>query len=516
MPSTSSIEDVGRLDLGKPGWKAIVDSAQEGIVSTDASGRIVLFNRRAEKMFGYRAAEVLGSDVSLLMPEPFRSEYRRYIHRSREPGPRAALGKVRVVVGKHKSGELFPIELVLSEIESGGGSLFAAAMRDVTELAGYERERLEAERFVRSAFDSLSASIAVIDDSGIIRQVNAAWRRFADANALGWPEYGVGENYFQHCVGDDEAAAALEGIRRVLDGLSDCFYLEYPCHSRNEQRWFQLRATRFAGDGPRRAVIAHEDVTQRKRAELDLLDAQRTAARRAGLAEVGAVTAQLAHDLGNSLGALLMQAQLIQRRIDNGVTASEELRPPLDQIVSTVDRLEHLVRDLAGVAKEQRLDLADIDVASLLDEVASLWRPMARSHRISLVVDAAPDLPSLRGDRLQLQRLLENAVKNSIEAIAPDAGTIRLGAAILGPETIRLTVADDGPGIPEHLDPFRIFETTKPEGNGLGLAVAQQIAEAHQGSIKHVARRPAGTIIQIDLPTRGPRLQRPGGPAARR
>lgn len=516
MSSASSIEDVGRLDLGKPGWQALIDSAREGIVSTDTAGRIVLFNRHAERMFGYRADDVLGRDISLLMPEPHRSEYGDYIRRFRKSSTRRPIGKVRVIVGKHKSGELFPIELVLSEIETGRGPLLAAAMRDVTELASYERAQLESERFIRSAFDSLSASIAVIDEDGIIRQVNAAWRSFADANALNWAEYGVGENYFAHCIGDDDATAALEGIRRVLRGSRDCFYLEYPCHSPNQQRWFQLRATRFAGPGPRRAVVAHEDITRRKRAELDLLQAQRTAEGRAGLAEVGAVTAQVAHDLGNSLAALLMQAQLIQRRIDKGVTATAELRPPLDQIISTVDRLEHLVRDLSSVARERRLELVDIDVGKLIHEVAALWRPMTAAHRISLEIDVPPDLPSLRGDPLQLERLLENAIKNSIEAITPDSGTIRLGAKILGPETIRLTVVDDGPGIPEHLDPFRVFETTKPEGTGLGLAVAQQIAEAHQGLIKHVARRPTGTIIQIDLPRRGPQVRRPGGSPARR
>lgn len=133
----------------------------------------------------------------------------------------------------------------------------------------------ESEDFLKSTLDALSAHVAILDECGTIVAVNAAWRRFAEANQLGLAEYGVGKNYLDGCsptLQEDAelARAACRGIREVLTNQRAEFYLEYPCHSPEEERWFQLRATRFENVGSNRVVIAHEDVTELKRAEAAL------------------------------------------------------------------------------------------------------------------------------------------------------------------------------------------------------------------------------------------------------
>jgi PAS domain S-box-containing protein len=134
-----------------------------------------------------------------------------------------------------------------------------------------ERTLRESKSFARSVLDSLSANIAVVDESGTIVFVNRAWREFARANeAVGNVAEDV--NYLQVCdsaveLGCEEAASFAEGIRSVLSGRREEFALEYPCHSRTEQRWFVGRVTRFPSGSPTRAVVAHENVTPRKRAE---------------------------------------------------------------------------------------------------------------------------------------------------------------------------------------------------------------------------------------------------------
>ncbi len=130
----------------------------------------------------------------------------------------------------------------------------------------------ESQRFFQSAFDALSAHIAILDEQGTIIAVNAAWRRFASANRLTMPAAGVGENYLHLCeaaVGEaaEEAHAVAAGIRRIMAREQEEFALEYPCHSPAEQRWFIVRVTRFQGEGPVDVVVAHEDITDRKRAE---------------------------------------------------------------------------------------------------------------------------------------------------------------------------------------------------------------------------------------------------------
>ena len=144
-------------------------------------------------------------------------------------------------------------------------------MDGITDNRCIERMLRESESFARSVLDSLSANIAVVDESGTIVFVNRAWREFARANeAVGNVAEDV--NYLQVCdsaveLGCEEAASFAEGIRSVLSGRREEFALEYPCHSPTEQRWFVGRVTRFPSGSPTRAVVAHENVTPRKRAE---------------------------------------------------------------------------------------------------------------------------------------------------------------------------------------------------------------------------------------------------------
>jgi PAS domain S-box-containing protein len=138
----------------------------------------------------------------------------------------------------------------------------------------------ESWQLLQSAFDGLTTHIAILDQSATIIAVNAAWRRFADANGLGSASYGVGTNYLALCEATTDedaelAQAAARGIREVLANQREEFELEYPCHSSHQQRWFIARVTRLAGGGPGRVVVAHENITIHKQAELDLQTVER-------------------------------------------------------------------------------------------------------------------------------------------------------------------------------------------------------------------------------------------------
>ena len=126
--------------------------------------------------------------------------------------------------------------------------------------------------FAQSALDALAATLAILDAHGTILAVNAAWRRFADANAFQGMSYGVGVNYLVLCDAatgvDSEAAATMAaGIRQVLAQQRDQFTLEYPCHSPDEQRWFLARVTCFEYSNTLYIVVTHDDITARRQAE---------------------------------------------------------------------------------------------------------------------------------------------------------------------------------------------------------------------------------------------------------
>ena len=123
------------------------------------------------------------------------------------------------------------------------------------------------------SLDSLSAHIAVLDENGVICYTNKAWEDFARENALTPAESGLGINYLELLKNADEAENAadiLAGIKKVMAQESDLFSFEYPCHSPENERWFKLRVTPYKGEGPFSAVVAHENITERKKAEKEL------------------------------------------------------------------------------------------------------------------------------------------------------------------------------------------------------------------------------------------------------
>jgi PAS domain S-box-containing protein len=158
------------------------------------------------------------------------------------------------------------------------GSFARAVVGRLELLGALEREHATREeeaqrgRELQQTLDSLSAHLAIVDESGEIVAVNGVWRAFAEANGGDPRKVCEGANYLRVCdtaTGpySEEAAAFARGIRSVLSGRQERFEMEYPCHSPTERRWFMGRVTRFSGTGTRRAVVSHENMTVRKLAE---------------------------------------------------------------------------------------------------------------------------------------------------------------------------------------------------------------------------------------------------------
>ncbi len=138
----------------------------------------------------------------------------------------------------------------------------------------------QAERFIQSALDALSAHIAILNKYGVIIGVNAAWRQFGDANYLTTPNYCLGMNYLDVCDSasgrnNREAGLVGAGIRAVMNRQQDQFKMEYPCHSPTEKRWFIIHVTRFSWDGQDRYIVAHQNVSELKLAQVELSENQK-------------------------------------------------------------------------------------------------------------------------------------------------------------------------------------------------------------------------------------------------
>ncbi|WP_438483213.1 PAS domain S-box protein [Oleiharenicola lentus] len=164
-------------------------------------------------------------------------------------------------------------------LEQGKIVKVRGSFQDITERKQSEEALRQNERFVRAALNGLTAHIAILDEHGAILAVNDAWKAFADGNDFNSGNFGEGLNYLEVCEqvtgpGAEEAHATAAGIRDIMRGRRTLFEAEYPCHSPTDLRWFMVRVTPFPGDGPRRVVVAHENITPRKLQEKAMRDSE--------------------------------------------------------------------------------------------------------------------------------------------------------------------------------------------------------------------------------------------------
>ena len=501
-PSTT--EALRALHLHEARWQAILDTARDAIIGIDRAGRITLFNRAAETMFGYTAVEVIERNVTMLMPSPYRDEHDSYLEAYASSGMPKAIGRVREVEGRRKDGEVFPIELSVSEARVGDDAIYSAIIRDVTDRKRAERALAESEARHRAVLDTAVWAIIGIDEQGRVLSFNPAAERLfgygaaevIDRNVtllMPSPYHEEHDQYLRRYLATGERR--IIGIGREVTGR------------RKDGTIFpiDLAVNDTILDGRHLFTGVIRDLTSEKATEVrerQLLTLTRQHER---LADIGAVTARIAHDFGNPLAGLQMTAERILRRIARDPSAAAgSLSEPVEMILATAKRLDALIGDFKEFAREQRLQLAEIEISAFLQDVAAAWQGEAAARGIALEnsVVATP-LPSIRADRAKLQRVLDNLVKNALEAVERGPGMVRLAALRLNEERIRISVEDSGPGLPAGMNVFALFETTKTHGTGLGLPICQEIVRAHGGGIDVAGRDPNGTIFHVELPVHG-------------
>ena len=175
---------------------------------------------------------------------------------------------------------------------------------------------------------------------------------------------------------------------------------------------------------------------------------------------------------------------------------------PAERIASESARLGQLLSGIKGLSRSGALSPEPLDLCALLKEVVALWEVEAGQREIDLEIDAADDVPCVRADYAQIRRVVDNLVKNALEAVERGPGRVTLGAAARDAH-VAITITDTGPGLSNEDDLFRLFATTKEDGSGLGLVICRQIVEAHEGRIRSVSRD-EGAAFEIVLPVDGP------------
>ncbi|HEY4231027.1 MAG TPA: ATP-binding protein, partial [Thermoanaerobaculia bacterium] len=223
------------------------------------------------------------------------------------------------------------------------------------------------------------------------------------------------------------------------------------------------------------------------------------------VAMLGELSGSLAHELSQPLTAILSNAEAAARMIGQNADSREEIQEILAEIIAESQHAAEVVRKTRGLLRKDAANDEAVDLAEVVDEVGQLLRRDFVSQGVSFSADLAPDLPSVRGDRVQIVQVLLNLATNACDAMAGANGAGRHLSIDAGRATdgaVQVSVADDGAGIP--LDGFeRLFEpfvTTKPHGLGLGLAVCRTIVGAHGGRIWATNNADKGASFHFTLP----------------
>jgi two-component system sensor kinase FixL len=355
--------------------RSILDTVPDATVVIDESGKIASFSAAAVRQFGYAETEVIGRNVNMLMPEPYRGEHDGYIHRYLTTGEKRIIGIDRVVVGRRKDGSTFPMKLAVGEMKSAAGRFFAGFIRDLTER--------------------------------------------------------------------EESEARLQEIQNELARLSR-------------------------------------------------------------LNELGEMASTLAHELNQPLAAIANYSQGCVRflkELDD--TAAGRIREALEETARQSLRAGGIIRHLREFVTRGATEKSPENVRKLIEEAGALALVGSREQGVRSVFEFAPDTEDVLVDRVQIQQVLINLMRNAMEAMREsDRRELIVRTIREGDGRVAIEVADTGPGISDEIAArlFQPFVTSKANGMGIGLSISKRIIEAHGGTISVSRNSEGGATFRFSLP----------------
>ena len=251
-----------------------------------------------------------------------------------------------------------------------------------------------------------------------------------------------------------------------------------------------------------------ERTAELRRSGEQLHKAQTELAHATRVTTLGELTASIAHEVSQPLGAMAANAAAGLRFLDRENPDLGEARDTLRRIIMDGNRANEVIRRVRALAKGTDIQKVPLDINDVIEEVMLVFRQEALSHGVSLQQELASPLPRVLGDRVQLQQVIMNLLMNGIQATSPVPGRrheLRIRSQEHGPDQILVAVEDSGTGIePQNVDQlFSPFFTTKPNGMGIGLSICRSIVEQHGGNIWATRNSGAGSTFQFTLRARG-------------
>jgi two-component system sensor kinase FixL len=501
-PQDQNTENTSRL-------RAIIDTAIDGIITIDTRGIIETVNPAAARIFGYQPEEVIGRNISLLMPEPDKSAHDSYIGNYLRTGVKQIIGKGREVKGLRKDGTQFPFLLSISEVKLHDKIIFTGIVHDISNVKKAEAALRESENKINSIIQAAVDGIITIDTRGIIEMMNPAAARlfgYAEEEVIGKsinvlmpePDKSAHDGYMRryHETGERR----IIGIGREVsgqrkDGSVFPFYLSISEVQLTDRKVY----TGFVHDITQQKL--NEEKLRRYAAELERSNSE--------LQEFAYVSS---HDLQEPLRKI--QAFGDRLKTKEYDTLSEQGKDYIDRMLNAASRMQNLINDLLSFSRvtSKTRPFSRLKLDTILSEVISDLEVTIEQTNTQII--RAP-LPEIEGDPTQMRQLFQNLLSNAIKFRKENENPIiniyaksRQRTAHLtstpGDELTEIYIEDNGIGFDEkYLDRiFNIFqrlEGQKYEGSGIGLAICRKIAIRHGGDITAKSQPGVGTRFIITL-----------------
>lgn len=478
-----------RLEESERTVRAILDSASDGIITINEDGIVEEFNDAASRIFGYKLEEVVGQNVDRLMPEPHRSQHDTYIRRFINTRESKIIGKGRELEGRTKSGDLFPMELSVSEIQTETRRMFTGIVRDITERKQAEDKLKDSEAFLTLMMNSNPDFIFVKDENLNVVQANEPFTKVVGpienpSSSRSESEVNVSREELRQFEQMDRTALA-DGYSESFDnvhfkalGMRTLFTRRIRFHNRENDPFI---------------LCISRDVTEREALIAKLEESNK---------ELEDFAYVASHDLKAPLRVIDNISCWLEEDLDS--VLDNDSREHMNLLRNRVQRMEKLLDDLLEYSRVGRKQGdAYVEMLSgdaLMQDILLLLSPSA-----GFEISYNPEFKQIEVPRMPLQQILFNLINNAIKHHHRDRGKIEVTVKKM-PHELLFKVTDDGPGIDPayHEKIFDMFQTLKPrdevEGSGMGLAMVRKHLEIVGGTLNVESEKGHGCTFRFSWP----------------